>query len=124
MRILFSLIAMLLSMGVIAADTRTGQTPAAQGQNGGQHPNKGLPAPDLPAQVQSGRSLESTIIIRETDKGKVKEYRINGRAYMVRITPQVGPPYYLIDRDGDGAFETQTNDPRDQPVPMWILFSW
>ncbi len=116
MRILFSLIAMLLPLGAMAVDAQTGPAPTSQ--------SKGLPTPDLPAQIQSGRSLESTIIIRETDKGKVKEYRINGRAYMVKITPQVGPPYYLIDRDGDGTFETQTNDPRDQPVPMWILFSW
>ncbi len=83
-----------------------------------------LAPPDLPAQVESGRSLESTVHIREGKQGKVTEYRINGRAYMVKIQPQVGPPYYLIDRDGDGRFETQTDDPRDQPVPMWILFSW
>ncbi len=113
MRILLFLLA-LLPVGGFAADA----PPVPQARS------KGLPPPDLPPRIQNGRPLESTIIIRETDKGKVKEYRINGRAYMVQITPQIGPPYYLIDRDGDGVFETQTNDPRDQPVPMWILFSW
>ncbi len=106
---------LLLPLGAFAGDAGKGAPSAAKG---------GLQPPDLPAQVESGRALETTVHIRQGKEGEITEYRINGRAYMVKIQPQVGPPYYLIDRDGDGRFETQTDDPRDQPVPMWILFSW
>jgi hypothetical protein len=33
---------------------------------------------------------------------RVEEYRMNGVLYMVKVTPTVGPPYYLIDTTGDG----------------------
>jgi len=63
-------------------------------------------------------------IIKRKDK-TVSEYRLNGRLYMVKITPKVGKPYYLIDRDGDGDLETRRSDL--DPVlhaPQWVIFSW
>jgi len=43
---------------------------------------------------------------------------------MVKVTPAVGKPYYLVDRQGDGNFiESDTIGPMTKP-PMWILHSW
>ena len=56
------------------------------------------------------------------DGALVEEYSIGGRVYMVRITPKIGKPYVLYDRDGDGVMETRLpgNQKKISP-PMWIL---
>lgn len=79
--------------------------------------------PILPPQVQSGDALEPEVTIRETDEGTVEEYRMDGQLYMVKITPDTGPSYYLIDSDGDGEFVRQ-DDITESSVPQWVLFSW
>ena len=49
---------------------------------------------------------------------------MNGQLYMIRIQPQFGPPYFLIDTDGDGIMDIRNNSPRDISIPQWVLFSW
>jgi hypothetical protein len=44
---------------------------------------------------------------------------------MVKIEPRNGPPYYLIDKDGDGSLESRYN--KLEPallVPSWMIFRW
>ncbi len=74
-------------------------------------------------QQQDALAPEVTIIRR--DGGTVSEYRVNGKMYMVKVTPDKGVPYYLIDSDGDGDLETRRNemDP-GIAVPSWILLRW
>jgi hypothetical protein len=44
---------------------------------------------------------------------------------MVKITPSIGPAYYMIDSDGDGNMDVRRSDVRrDMDVPRWVLFSW
>ena len=43
---------------------------------------------------------------------------------MVKITPVIGIPYYLIDYDGDGRIDFRKNDLDDVIVPQWVLFTW
>ena len=86
-----------------------------------------LPA-GSPAPVGGGSSEEQTLepevtIIQREDK-TIEEYSVNGRVYMIRITPSRGFPYYLIDTDGDGSLETRRNDLDDRPINQWILFRW
>lgn len=81
--------------------------------------------PDLPPQVESGDVLEPEVTIRESEKGTIQEYRVNGRMYMVKITPVAGPPYYLLDNDGDGEMDVrQEAHPGNVAIPQWVLFSW
>jgi len=81
--------------------------------------------PVLPDPVESGEALEPEITIIRRDDAIITEYRVNGSLYMVKIVPAFGPPYYLIDRDGDGVMEGRTNDIYDDIiVPQWVLFSW
>lgn len=81
--------------------------------------------PDLPPPVESGESLEPDITIIRKGKETIEEYRINNQLYMVKITPSVGPSYYLIDTDGDGNMDVRRRDIEKQmQVPQWVLFSW
>lgn len=65
---------------------------------------------------------EVTIIKRKEET--IEEYRVNGQLYMVKITPNKGYPYYLIDTDGDGSFETRRNELDNPPVIQWKILQW
>lgn len=69
-------------------------------------------------------STEEEIVIRKKGENIIEEYRINGQLYKVKITPGVGPAYYLIDTDGDGFMDARHDLKQDPPVPQWVLFSW
>ncbi|EIJ42435.1 Protein of unknown function (DUF2782) [Beggiatoa alba B18LD] len=63
-------------------------------------------------------------IIRQAEK-TIQEYRVNGQLTMVKVTPQVGPAYYLLDMDGDGVLETNRFAlDENNHLNQWILFSW
>lgn len=82
-------------------------------------------APPPPEPVQSGEPLEPEVTIIQKEEEIIEEYRINGRLYMVKITPSVGKPYYLLDSDGDGRLESRMSQIySDFVVPKWVLFSW
>jgi hypothetical protein len=86
------------------------------------------PVPDVPpppARVESGEPLAPDVrIIRKKD-ATIEEYRINGNLYMIKVIPVIGPPYYLMDQDGDGRMETNMSELRENfVVPQWVLFSW
>lgn len=85
-----------------------------------------VPAPpDIPDAVQSGQPIEPEVTIIHKKEATIEEYRINGNLYMVKVTPKVGPPYYLVDMDGDGNLESRRRGIRDDmSVPQWVLFSW
>lgn len=68
--------------------------------------------------------LEPQVTIVQRGKEKVEEYRINGRLYMVKVTPPHGVPYYLIDYRGDGKFSRQDHLDSGVRVPMWVIFSF
>jgi hypothetical protein len=84
-----------------------------------------LPAPPvIPPPVQSGEALEPEVTIVESDRGTVYEYRVNGNLYMVKVQPSAGPPYYLLDLDGDGQMDVRQDEPWNNSVPQWVLYSW
>lgn len=82
--------------------------------------------PVLPDPVESGEVLEPEITITPgKDGGTITEYSVNGNVYKVKITPAFGPPYYLIDRNGDGEMDCKVNNIYDDIcVSEWVLFSW
>ncbi len=88
-----------------------------------QEPASDLPLPPtLPDPVQSGEALEPEVTIIESDKGSIYEYRINGQVYMVKVQPVAGPPYYLMDTDGDGQMDVRDDRPWNNSIPQWVLF--
>jgi len=82
------------------------------------------PPPVIPEPVQSGETLEPEVTIVESEKGTLYEYRVNGNLYMVKVQPVVGPPYYLLDLDGDGRLDVRQNEPWNNSIPQWVLFTW
>ena len=82
------------------------------------------PAPAVPAPTTADDLIEPEVTIIETDTEVIYEYRIKGRLYMVKVQPMAGPPYYMMDIDGDGVLDTQNQRPPELAVPQWLLFSW
>ncbi len=65
-----------------------------------------------------------TVSIRSQDNGdRVEEYRQNGRLYMVKVTPERAPPYYLLDTNGDGRLDAKDGEGRVAPV-YWTIYEW
>ena len=81
--------------------------------------------PDLPPPLESGENLDPDITIIRQGEKTIQEYRINGQLYMIKIVPDAGPPYYLLDTDGDGNMDTRRSDlEKAVRVPQWVIFSW
>lgn len=83
--------------------------------------------PDIPMPVQSGETLEPEPDITIIRRGKktIQEYRINGELYKVKIIPDVGPAYYMIDSDGDGNMEIRGPDFNESSnINQWKIYSW
>jgi Protein of unknown function (DUF2782) len=81
--------------------------------------------PVIPEPLQSGESIEPEVNIIQKEDRTIEEYRVNGRLYMIKVTPSVGKPYYLTDTDGDGSLETRQFElDSGLLVPNWILFEW
>ncbi|MGH8685875.1 MAG: DUF2782 domain-containing protein [Nitrosospira sp.] len=83
-------------------------------------PEIALPSPGAD---QEDPSLEPQVTITKRGEDKIEEYRINGRIYMIKVTPRIGLPYYLIDHHGDGTFSDRATGGLDQGIrpPMWVI---
>ena len=79
----------------------------------------------LPPKVQD-EQLAPTVTIRVEEDRQIEEYQINGRVYMIKVTPKKGVPYYYIDVDGDGQLELDENQQALNPVqPVhWKIKEW
>jgi hypothetical protein len=66
-------------------------------------------------------TLEPQVTIQKRGSQTVEEYRINGRLYMIKVTPAHGVPYYLIDDVGRGEFVLRDNFDTRTRVPMWVI---
>jgi len=64
------------------------------------------------------------LVIRYKDGAKIEEYRVNGQLRYSKITPKVGPAYYLVDSDGDGMFDQRFDHLANPPIQQWLLYSW
>lgn len=116
MRVVIPLLAALVALaGAAPAAAQPAKPPVLQ-------PVPEPPPPPPGYELDPALEPQVTILKRGTDT--VEEYRIGGRLYMVKVTPAVGRPYYLVDNKGDGEFERQDAfDSRTRP-PMWVIHSW
>ena len=62
-------------------------------------------------------------IIKRTEQ-TVEEYRVGGKLYMIKVTPKVGAPYYLVDDRGDGKFSRQEGLDSGIRPPRWVIRSF
>ena len=88
-------------------------------------PEHAPPAEIIEQEKEHLAEPEVTIIKRK--EATIEEYRINGRLYMIKVTPKRGAPYFLVDNDGNGTFESRRADSELEPdimIPNWVLFRW
>jgi uncharacterized protein YdeI (BOF family) len=81
-------------------------------------------APAIPSASYQGETVEPEITIIETEKETIYEYRVRGNLYMVKVQPQIGPPYFLLDTTGDGELDVREDRVWSNAIPQWVLFSW
>lgn len=81
-------------------------------------------APPPPEMAPIDAALEPQVTIKKRDQDTVEEYRLNGRLYMIKVTPKYGAPYILVDDKGDGRFSR--TDPLDSGlrVPQWVIHTF
>ena len=80
--------------------------------------------PPPPPGYELGPGVEPDVTILKRGNDTVEEYRIGGKLYMIKVTPANGaPPYYMVDRQGDGRFTRQDPDSGIHP-PQWVIFQW
>jgi hypothetical protein len=83
------------------------------------------PPPPPPGLIDDA-TLEPKVTIRKQGEDKIEEFRINGRLYMIKVTPAHGKPYYLVDRKGNGNFVQEDTSVGDKgiSVPMWVIHTF
>jgi hypothetical protein len=80
-----------------------------------------LPAKESEAKVQD----EPEIKVIEKSDATIAEYRLKGKLYMMKVTPKVGKPYFLIDREGQGRFDRSDDlGGSNLSVPRWVIFEF
>ncbi|QLQ23556.1 MAG: DUF2782 domain-containing protein [Dechloromonas sp.] len=95
----------------------------AWAQQGNLQPLPAVPPP-APGMEAFDAALEPQVTIVKTETETREEFRQNGRIYMVKVTPAVGPVYYLVDQQGDGNFVQQDSPGTMVSPAMWRIFSW
>ena len=66
-------------------------------------------------------ALEPQVTITKRGQDKVEEFRMNGKLYMLKVTPPGGTAYYLIDEKGDGMMTRRESFDSGNRVPMWVI---
>ena len=66
-------------------------------------------------------ALEPQVTIVQRGDSKEEQFRVNGKLYMIKVTPPHGRPYYLIDQKGDGRMSRQESLDSGLRVPMWVI---
>jgi len=81
-----------------------------------------LPPPAISPYGDDG--IEPDVTITHHGEDRYEEYRVHGHLYMIKVTPRVGPPYYLVARDKDGNFERRDDLGKRFTIPQWVLLKW
>jgi|GEM_PF-713539 len=106
----------ILAGGLIMASMAWGQTEAP--------PPPPIREPLPPKVQQSEDPLDQEVVIRQEEGRIVEEYRRNGQVHMVRIVPDIGQPYYMIDTTGDGLLDMKHDTFEPVKPVYWRLFEW
>ena len=88
-----------------------------------QNPSGLQPLPDAPPPPPGvfDPALEPQVTIVTRDGNKEEQFRVNGKLYMIKVTPPHGTPYYLVEPKGDGAWVRRDVTDSGLRVPMWVI---
>ena len=67
---------------------------------------------------------EPEITITKDGKSITEEYRINGQLYMVKVTPDGAPPYYLYKETAGGGWLRLNRISEPFIIPQWVVFEF
>lgn len=88
-------------------------------------PPAGSEAPPAAGQPYVGNpDLEPQVTITRRDNETHEEVRIGGQLKFVKVTPRVGPAYYLVPNNDGTTFIRRNSLDNSLSVPQWVLFSW
>lgn len=82
-----------------------------------------VPPPPLPA-TAGDPDLEPQVTIIRRGGDSHEEVRVNGELRYVKVTPRIGPPYYLVPQGPGQTFIRRDSLDFGLSTPMWLLFSW
>jgi len=80
-----------------------------------------LPPPAFNPGADAALEDEPAVTITKQTEQTIEEFRSGGRLFMIKVTPKVGPPYYLIDDRGDGKFSRQESLDSGFRPPRWKI---
>ena len=83
-----------------------------------------LPEPPPPAGYEPDPALEPQVSVIVRPDATIEEFRLNGKLYMIRVTPKSGKPYYLVDNVGNGKFVRHDDYDSGLRPPMWLLLEF
>ncbi len=75
------------------------------------------------ASAQTDSLGEPEVTITQQGDQKIEEYRVNGFLYAVKVTPKVGPAYFLVRAEGEGEDFYHSGKP-ELRIPSWKIFTW
>ena len=78
------------------------------------------PPPVSPGPDEAVSDEPEVTITKQTEQ-TVEEFRVGGKLYMIKITPKLGKPYYLVDDRGDGKFARQESLDTGFRPPRWVI---
>jgi len=115
------LTAALLLAAALPAAAQSGARPLPPGSV----PLADVPPPPPLQEESKSPAPEPKVTVRRDGDDEIQEYRVNGKLYMMKVTPKHGIPYVLVDEKGDGTFSKQDNtlDPHVR-VPQWVLLTF
>ena len=123
MRIVFALVLLGIALPVVAqspSDRKLPTEPAVQRKPAGKLQPLPEPPPPPPG-FEPDPALEPQVTIQRRGTETVEEFRVNGRLYMIKVTPAHGVPYYLIDDVGRGDFSRRDSYDTGTRPPMWVI---
>ncbi len=107
-----ALLAALLCCAAGFAAAQTAPAPAAPSTQ---------PLPELSPGAPASAD-EPVITIRRQEGSELKEYRVRGQLMAVKVTPQIGKPYWLINRNGE--LQRHDGPSPNLTVPSWLVLEW
>ncbi len=121
---------MLLSLALAAYSVQAQETDAKasaaaddpQPQSDGSL-KQDVPIPEKKLAPFTDESVPTVTIRTEANGDRVEEYRLNGQITMVRVMPERGPAYELVDQNGDGRLDRADAPAGIAPV-YWTVYSW
>ena len=105
--------------------TTAGPVLAQQAPPAGLQPLPEVPPPPRMSSPQAGdEKVEPTVTIRQENGNRIEEFRARGRLYAVRVTPTIGKPYLLVDKNGTGTMTRMDDMSGGVNPPQWTLFNF